>query len=90
MQIKYTIAVYFIFSGLLDRLKHHDVFHRRVITFLLSALAIAGNKVVSKTFTIIIVLNSCKIEVFSSLFDELTQHDIVRMLNYFVLVVRWA
>jgi hypothetical protein len=83
-----SITVNFNFPGLLDRLWHHEVFHR-LVTLLLSALAIARNKVVSTTITTT-VLNSCKIEVFSSLFDELPQHEIARKLNFLVLVVRRA
>ncbi len=83
LQVVSTICVHLDFPGLLDRLWEHEVFHRH-ITLLLSALAIARNKVVPPTFTIIIALDPRKIEVFSSLFDELAQHDIARMLNFLV------
>ena len=89
VQMSSTIAVHFNFPGLLARLWHHEVLHW-LIALLLSALPVARNEVVSDALTTNIVLKSCKTEIFSSLFGELSPHGLVRKLNFLVLVDGWA
>ena len=62
IQLLCTMALNLNFSGLLNRLREHKLFHHNTTTLLLSAPAIAPNKVEA---VIRIVLNSSKPKVTS-------------------------
>jgi hypothetical protein len=83
-RVFFTIAEYPNFSDLLNRLWEHEVLHRS-ITLLLSALAVASDKVEA---IIIIVLNYSKPKVTSISIHKLISYCLVWKLNFFILVVR--
>ncbi len=87
IQDRCLLLVHLNFPGLFDCFRHHVVLHR-LITLLLSAHAIAPNKIVKTSLPTTAVFNSCKPKVNSPLFYKFYQHGFGWKLNFFILISR--